>query len=464
MGKNIAIILAGGIGERFESDIPKQFVKLAGKPMILHTIEAFERHPLIDEIFIVIHRNFYLYMEDLIQNSEYKKVKKILIGGLTRQESSRVGVMACDEAVENVLIHDAARPFVSKEIITKTIAAMSKFLAVDVAISSADTIIEVSDEMKIKTIPERKHLLRGQTPQAFKFDVIRKAHELALSEGYSEATDDCSLVIRYRISEIFVISGSENNIKITRPIDIHIADKIFQINGIRLQYDEIDKIRDNISKKILVVFGGTSGIGKEICRIWRELGGYAEEFSRRNGVDILNPSEIESALNKVHEIYGRIDSVVCSSASLKMGFIDQITYDEILHQINTNLIGSIFVAKSSLSHLKESKGCLILFASSSYTRGRRGYTLYSASKAGLVNFAQGLSDEISNSKVRVVVINPERTATPMRKNNFGNEDNAILLSPEFVAGITIEAIASGLTGCLIDIRKDGEKIIRDDSI
>jgi ribitol-5-phosphate 2-dehydrogenase (NADP+) / D-ribitol-5-phosphate cytidylyltransferase len=454
--KNVAIILAGGTGERFGADIPKQFVKLAGKPIIYHTIEAFEKHPLVDEIFLVVHKNFYHLMEELISNGGYKKIKKILLGGSTRQESSRMGIVACDETVENVLIHDAVRPFVSNEIITETIIALANYLAVDVAIPSTDTIVEVSSEMKIKSIPTRKFLLRGQTPQGFKLAIIKKAHELAISEGYSEATDDCSLVLRYNLSEIFVVSGSDNNIKITEPIDIHIADKIFQIHRVRLKSKTIDKLKEKISGKVLVVFGGTSGIGQDICKIWQDLGGHAYEFSRRTGTDITKKEDIDFALSKVYISHRRIDSIVCSAAILKMGFLDQITAEEIISQINTNFIGSVLVAKSSIPYIKESKGSLILFASSSYTRGRRGYTLYSASKAALVNFVQGLSDEMSCFGVRVSIINPERTNTQMRRSNFGNEDKALLLSSKFVAKVTIDAIVSDLTGCVIDARKNDE--------
>ena len=125
--KVVAIILGGGVGNRFNSEVPKQFVKLAGKLVIEHTIEVFEKHPLIDEVYVVVHKKFYNLMEDIIQRNVYKKVKKCLIGGVTRQESSKIGVFACEDDVGKVLIHDAVRPFVSEETITNVILALDKY-------------------------------------------------------------------------------------------------------------------------------------------------------------------------------------------------------------------------------------------------------------------------------------------------------------------------------------------------
>lgn len=142
--KTVAIILAGGGGERFNATVPKQFVKLAGKLIIEHTINVFERHPLINEIYLVVHSEFCNWMKGIVQHDPYSKVRKVLIGGATRQESSKAGIFACAEDIEKVLIHDAVRPFVSEGIITNVIQALDNFPSVDVAIPTADTIIEIS--------------------------------------------------------------------------------------------------------------------------------------------------------------------------------------------------------------------------------------------------------------------------------------------------------------------------------
>lgn len=455
--KTVAIILAGGEGNRFNSEVPKQFVKLAGKLVIEHTIDVFERHSLIDEVYITVHKNFYNLMEDTIQRNAYKKVKKILIGGATRQESSKIGVFACENDVKKVLIHDAVRPFISEETISNVIIALDKFSAVDVAIPSADTIIEVSDEKIIRDIPPRKYLLRGQTPQGFWLSVIKKAHVLSKKDGYNGAVDDCSLILRYDLGNIYVVDDLEYNMKITYPIDIHIADKIFQIYKIKLSNMDKKTLKKKLNSKIVVVFGGTDGIGLEICKMCKELGGVAYGFSRKTGVDVRDFGGIEKALEEVYKVHNRIDSVICSAGILKMSFIETTEISNIVDQININFIGNLLVGKASLPYLEKTKGSLIFFASSSYTRGRSGYTPYSASKAALVNFVQGFSEEVDHYGIKVNVINPERTDTSMRQKNFGDEGKDLLLSPRFVALSTLKTIVSDLTGAVIDVRKVYEK-------
>ena len=229
MMKNLAIILAGGSGSRLKNELPKQFLKLAGKCIIEHTIEKFENHFGIDSIYIITNPLYYDKTMELIKKNSYKKIKKILKGGKTRQESSYIGISAVSDDFENILIHDAVRPFISSDIIDNIIEKLNKYDAIDVAVPSPDTIIRIDENSIIKDIPERKYLRRGQTPQAFKLKLIKKAHELALKEGFSSATDDCSLILKYKLSDIYVVNGSDFNIKITYPIDIHMADKIFQI-------------------------------------------------------------------------------------------------------------------------------------------------------------------------------------------------------------------------------------------
>jgi len=230
MKKNLAIILAGGSGSRIDNQIPKQFLTLAGKTILRHTIDRFENHPGIHHIFVVTNGEFYGKTREIIQNSRYKKVVNVLKGGETRQESSRIGVTAADPGdYENVLIHDAARPFVSKRIIDELLDQLKTYSAVNLAVPSPDTIIEIDDNNCIKKIPDRKNLRRVQTPQAFKLELMQKAHGLALEKGITNAGDDCSLILEFQLAPIFVVEGSPLNIKITYPIDLEIAEKILEM-------------------------------------------------------------------------------------------------------------------------------------------------------------------------------------------------------------------------------------------
>lgn len=221
--KNYAVILASGTGSRFGSDIPKQFIKINDKTILEYSIEAFENADCIDEIVLVITPEYKNDAEKIVKNNGYKKLSKIVQGGKERKDSSFNGVSAIDDAEANVLIHDCARPFVSQKIIADCVDALDKFDAVCSAIPSTDTVFEIENNI-IKNIPERKSVMRAQTPQGFKLSVIKKAHEL--SQNDNNFTDDCGLVVRYNLCEVGIVLGSENNLKITYPNDLFIAQKI----------------------------------------------------------------------------------------------------------------------------------------------------------------------------------------------------------------------------------------------
>ena len=228
MRKNLAIILSGGEGIRLNKKTPKQFLKIADKSIIEYTIERFEFHALIDHVYIVTNPEYYDQTLKIVNMRDYKKVKKVLKAGKTRQESSRIGVFSAENNYENVLIHDAVRPFISNEIIENVLKELETYSAVNVAIPSNDTIIEINEKNLIKKIPDRKFLRRVQTPQAFKLSLIQRAHKLAIENNIKDATDDCFLVIKFKLSEVFVVNGSEFNIKITYPMDINIAREIIK--------------------------------------------------------------------------------------------------------------------------------------------------------------------------------------------------------------------------------------------
>jgi len=227
MKKNLAIILAGGSGSRIKQEIPKQFLMLGNRTILQHSITRFENHPAISSIYIVIHKDFTNKTRDIISKSNFKKVVNVLPGGQTRQDSSRIGVSAAaPHEFDNILIHDAARPLVTKEIIDRILKALEKYDAINVAIPTPDTMIEIDDTNRVKHVLERSHLRRVQTPQAFKGELIVRAHRLAIQKGISNATDDCSLILELNLGEIYVVDGSPTNIKITYPEDIPIAEKI----------------------------------------------------------------------------------------------------------------------------------------------------------------------------------------------------------------------------------------------
>jgi 2-C-methyl-D-erythritol 4-phosphate cytidylyltransferase len=449
-----AIILAGGEGNRFGGGIAKQFIKLAGKTIVEHTIDRFERNPLVDSVIVVVNPEYYDYMNEILLKNGYRKLRKLIKGGKTRQESSYAGLCACDDDTQKVLLHDAVRPLISDRVIKDAIEALDSYDAVDVAIPAADTIIKVNDDRIIESIPERRYLMRGQTPQGFKLDFIKKAYELFMQDQNVSFTDDCGLILHYQLGDIFVVSGEEKNLKITYAEDAYLADKLFQINSLQLLDRPGRDVADELAGKVGVVFGYSSGIGKEVYDLVRSRGGKIHGFSRENGVDIARYDQVEEALRQVSQAEGRIDYIVNTAGILRIAKLEATPQEEIHHQVAANYLGSVNVTKAAIPYLRESRGSVVLFTSSSYTRGRGMYSIYSSTKAAIVNFVQAVSEEVYADGIRINVINPERTGTPMRFKNFGYEPPETLLSAEKVAQATLEVVLSEITGQVIDVRRD----------
>ena len=221
--KNIALILASGTGSRCNLGIPKQFAKINNKTILEYTINAFETHELIDEIYLVTSKKFLEKVKELTK--DYIKVQAVIQGGETRKDSSYNGISAIKDSEANILIHDGVRPLISKDIITNCIKELEEKSAICVAIDSTDTIYEINENNTIKAIPQRKFIKRAQTPQCFKLSLIKKAHELANNDPNCLVTDDCGLVQYYNLTDIYLTQGDENNIKITYKEDLDFVKK-----------------------------------------------------------------------------------------------------------------------------------------------------------------------------------------------------------------------------------------------
>lgn len=218
---NIAIIVAAGTGSRFSPDQPKQFTHILGKPLLIHTLERFEACPVVDEIVLVLSDAGREQFEISNFGSEISKIGAIVIGGATRAESVKNGLDAIDAATANVVaVHDGARPLVSVDEITRTIKKAEETGAACLVAEVTDTIKEVVDGSIVGTV-DRNKLRRALTPQAFRYDILKRAFENA--DLGDNVTDECYLVEKLGV-EIAVIEGSSRNIKITRPGDIRLAE------------------------------------------------------------------------------------------------------------------------------------------------------------------------------------------------------------------------------------------------
>lgn len=454
--KNIAIILAGGIGSRLNTDIPKQFLKVAGMSVIEHTITVFQRHHLIDEIAVVVNDAYKGKIESYVIKNGFTKVKKVLSSGKERHFSSLSAIQSYAQEGEcNLIFHDSVRPLINSQIIDRVVKALEEYEAVDVAIPSADTIIEVDDENNIRSIPVRNCIKRGQTPQGFRLSVIRQAYHLALQDPAFSTTDDCGVVLKYLPGvKIHVVEGEDVNMKLTYKEDFYLIEKLFQLKMADFHTKELtDLEKQTLNNKVVVVFGGSSGIGLDVCKVCEENGAKVYSFSRSsNQVDIRNIEKVREVLGQVYEKEQRIDFIVDTASILHKEPLTHIGYKEIEEEIDINYKGMVIVAKEAFEYLKASKGQLIFYTSSSYTRGRMNYTIYSSTKCATVNFVQALAEEWSNFGIKVNCINPERTKTPMRIKNFGIEPDDTLLKSIDAAKVTVKVLLSELTGQVVDVK------------
>lgn len=222
---NIAVIFAGGVGRRMSSgDLPKQFLKMDGKEIIVYTLEVFEHHPLIEGIIVVCIEKWIPHLNRLIEGYGLDKVISVTPGGKTGQESIYNGL---EEAGKHygedniVLIHDGVRPLIDQETITRCIEC-TKEKGSAITISPAiETIIQVEEGQRVKHIIERSQCLLARAPQTFYLKDILAAHRKAIEEGAPEFIDSAS-IMNYYDYPLYTVEGPVENIKITTPMDYHL--------------------------------------------------------------------------------------------------------------------------------------------------------------------------------------------------------------------------------------------------
>ena len=225
--KTVAIIPAGGAGRRMGKGIPKQYLPLAGIPILVHTLQAFQRSPVIDEIFLAVPEgDIPEVRQAIVAKYGLSKVGLILPGGRERQDSVRNALQHVSDEHGIVVIHDAVRPFVSGDLIGRAVAAAREFGAITVGVPVKDTVKEVTAEGWVKKTVTREGLWLTQTPQAFRRPIIIAAYKKAAAEGFY-GTDDASLVERMEIP-VRMIPGESDNIKVTTPEDLLLGDLIIR--------------------------------------------------------------------------------------------------------------------------------------------------------------------------------------------------------------------------------------------
>jgi 2-C-methyl-D-erythritol 4-phosphate cytidylyltransferase len=231
--RTVAVVLAGGIGQRIGSAVPKQLLEVGGRPILAYAIAAFDGHPGVDEVLVVMACGHVTEATKIISRYGYGKASRVIEGGATRTESTVAALtaLAGEPDGTRLLLHDAARPFVTAGVIDRCLAALDSHQAVAVGVATPDTVVVVRDGL-VEAMPPRDSLCRFQTPQCFRIGTLRRAYEAALADPAFTATDDCGVVHRYLPDvPIRVVEGDERNLKVTHPLDMVVAEHLAGLAG-----------------------------------------------------------------------------------------------------------------------------------------------------------------------------------------------------------------------------------------
>ena len=223
-GRCTAIVLAAGQGKRMNSKIQKQFLEIGGKPVLYYSLHCFQESPLIRDIILVTGEEMISYCEqEIIKKYGFSKVRKVTAGGKERYDSVYAGLLCCQDT-DYVYIHDGARPFITEEMVQRGYEAVKRTNACVMGMPSKDTVKLADSSGYIKETPDRKIVWNIQTPQIFSYDLIRGAYEIIRKKDMTGVTDDAMVVEQETGTKILLVEGSYQNIKITTPEDLAIAE------------------------------------------------------------------------------------------------------------------------------------------------------------------------------------------------------------------------------------------------
>lgn len=227
--KCTAIILAAGQGKRMKTKVQKQFLMLQGKPLLYYSLACFQKSDEIQEIVVVTGKESIDYCRsEIIEKYGFTKVKSIAEGGKERYDSVYAGLEACSADTDYVFIHDGARPFVTEDIIKRTKEVAVTYQACIAGMPSKDTVKIIDENNMVSATPERSRVWSVQTPQVFLYSLIKEAHDTARSVSMQGITDDAMVVEQYKNTPVHIVEGAYENIKITTPEDILVAEKFWK--------------------------------------------------------------------------------------------------------------------------------------------------------------------------------------------------------------------------------------------
>ena len=324
-----AVLLLGGKGERFGG--LKQFCRLAGKKVYLRTLRRSPLLPfLIRSCSSAPRERGRSFLKEVLP---WGVLCDVIVGGKTRQESSYAGLSACHEGTKFVLIHDAVRPFVTKEILEENLRLVEEWGAVDTCTLATDTIVHSAGGETIDGIPPRREYYQGQTPQTFSYREICKAHRIALERGIQGSTDDCQLLLALG-KKVAIAKGSPSNIKITTALDLFLAEQLLRTLPSESKREGVGSL---FGKKV-VVTGGTGGIGAALCSRLEEEGAQVFSLSpssSRFPIDLRSASACRELFGQICREEGKVFALVNCLGALQIKPVATLEEEEIDALIST---------------------------------------------------------------------------------------------------------------------------------
>ncbi|MFG2074020.1 2-C-methyl-D-erythritol 4-phosphate cytidylyltransferase [Nonomuraea maritima] len=419
--RSVGVLLAGGVGQRVGLATPKQLVEVAGRTIIEHSLAVFEAAPEIDEIVVLMTPGYADRVREIVAEGGYCKVSKVVDGGTSRTESTWRALLALGDEECNVLLHDAVRPLLEPRIITACVEALRTRTAVNVAIPSSDTVLVAEPAPDggevIGEVLDRSRLRRSQTPQCFRLSVIREAYERAMADpGFVDrpATDDCGVVLRYLPDvPIHLVPGSEHNIKVTHPADLHIADLLFRLPAAVPAGD-----RGALAGGSLVVLGGSEVAG-EVARQAAACGAGVRTLSAADGVRVEEFASVAKALDDG----GPVDHViVAAEAGDTAGGLAGVGGELLADAVAAVHLGALNAARAARPHLRESLLLVVPPGSGA---------LHESCAAAVAALTRALAREWAADGIRVNCV------------NTGS-------SPVLTAQTSLDILISDVTGQVID--------------
>ncbi|MEV0824305.1 bifunctional cytidylyltransferase/SDR family oxidoreductase [Nonomuraea rubra] len=426
--RSVGVLLAGGVGQRVGLGTPKQLIEVAGRTIIEHSLAVFEAAPEIDEIVVLMTPGYAGRVREIVARGGYRKVSKVVDGGSSRTESTWRALAALGAEECNVLLHDAVRPLLEPRIITECVRALEIHEAVNVAIPSSDTVLVATPEESIGEVLDRSRLRRSQTPQCFRLSVIREAYERAMADpGFAglPATDDCGVVLRYLPEvPIHLVQGSERNIKVTHPADLHIAELLFRLPAPVPPGD-----RAALAGQVIVLLGEAEPAGEaarhgsELAREAARYGAAVHVLTRAGGVRVEDFGSVAKALDDV----GGADHVVLVAGAGHAGDLARASGETVADAVGTGHLGALNVARAARPHLR---GSLLLQVPPGTG------ALHESGAAAVAGLTRALAREWASGGIRVNCLNTGA-------------------SPLVAAQTSLDILISDLSGQVIDARVDG---------